>query len=153
MKSILLYFDGLPASQRALEVTEALYKTYPGHLALLYVRSQHLLSAPPQPSHGAPTVGEADRPILSVSEHVREEEMRQSLDVMEKAREQLEALGIKADYLIAEGDLLDEIIKEASKSYDLLMCPIAVRPEESTLNASSLQKLASRLACSIYVVR
>ncbi len=79
--------------------------------------------------------------------------MRHSLAVMEKGREQLELKGIRGDYLIGEGDPVEEILKEASKNYDLLICPIAVRVEESTLNASSLQKLAARFPASILIVR
>ncbi len=153
MKSILLYFDGLPASQRALEFAEELAKNYSARLTLIYVRSQYLLSSPTPPTHGAPTLSEADRPVVSVPEHAREEEMRQSLSVIERGREQLEAKGIKADYLIAEGELVDEIVREASKNYDLLICPIAVRPEESSLDTNTLQKIATRLPCSILVVR
>lgn len=153
MKSILLYFDGLPASQRALELAEALAENYAAHLALIYVRGQHLLSSPAPPSHGAPTLSEADRPVISVSEKVREEEMRSSLSIIERGREQLETKGIKADYLIAEGDLVEELVKEASKNYDLLICPVPVKPGESSLNTNVLQKIVTRLPCSIFIVR
>lgn len=120
---------------------------------LLYVRSRHLLPGPSPKGTSAPTVGEADRLIVSVPEEVRAEEMRQSLAIIEKGREQLERKGIKADYLIVEGDAVDELVKEASKDYDLLVCPIAVKVEESGLNNSALQKLANQLSCSILVVR
>ena len=153
MKAILLYFDGLPASQRALEFAETLTTAYSARLVLLYVRSRHLLPGPSTESTSAPTLSEAGRPILSVPEQARQEEMRQSLAIIEKAREQLEAKRIKADYLIVEGDTTDEIVKEASKNYDLLICPIATRSGESALSIGSLQKLATRLSCSILVVR
>ncbi len=153
MKAILLYFDGLPASQRALELAESLTKDYSARLVLLYVRSRHLLPGPSTESTSAPTLSEAGRPILSVPEQAREQEMRQSLAIIEKGREQLEAKRIKADYLIVEGDTADELVKEASKNYDLLICPIATKSDESVLNASALQKLATRLSCSILVVR
>lgn len=153
MKAILLYFDGLPASQRALELAETLTKDYSARLVLLYVRSRHLLPGPSTESTSAPTLSEAGRPILSVPEQAREEEMRQSLGIIEKGKEQLEAKGIKADYLIVEGDTVDEVIKEAYKGYDLLICPIAVKSNESVLKTSALQKLAARLSCSILVVR
>lgn len=153
MKAILLFFDGLPVSQRALEFAETLTKDYSARLVLLYVRSRHLLPGPSTESTSAPTPGEAGRPILPISEQVRVEEMRQSLAIIEKGREQLEGMGIKADYLIREGDMLEELVKEASKNYDLLVCPLAIKPEESTLNTSVLQKLASRISCSILVVR
>lgn len=153
MKSFLLYFDGLPASQRALELAETLTSVYSSRLVLLYVRSRHLLPGPSTESTSAPTLSEAGRPILSVPEQVREQEMRQSLAIIEKGREQLEAKGIKADYLIIEGDTADEIVREASKNYDLLICPIATKSNESVLNTGALQKLATRLSCSILVVR
>jgi nucleotide-binding universal stress UspA family protein len=153
LKAILLYFDGLPASQRALELAETLTSVYAARLVLLYVRSRHLLPGPSTESTSAPTLSEAGGPILSVPDQVREEEMRQSLGIIEKGREQLEAKGIKADYLIVEGNTVDAIVREASKSYDLLICPIASKSEESALNAGALQKLATRLSCSILVVR
>ncbi len=153
MKRFLLYFDGLPASQRALELAETLTKTEGAHLVLLYIRSRHLLPAPIHPLQGPPTMTEADRPILSVPEPAREEEMRQSLTILEKAREQLEGKGVQADYLIAEGDIVEEVVKEAAKSYDLLICPVALKAAESTLDSSALQKFAARLSCSIFLVR
>ncbi len=153
MKAILLYFDGFPASLRALELAETLTKEYSAHLVLIYVRSRHLLSGPSPKSTSAPTMGEADRPIVSVPEPIREEEMRLSLAIIEKGREQIEGKGLKADYLIAEGDVVEEIVKEASKNYDLLICPIATKSEDSALHANILQKLATRVSCSILVVR
>jgi len=153
LKTILLYFDGLSASQRALELAETLTRDYSAHLVLLYVRSRHLLPGPSTESTSAPTLSEAGRPILSVPEEAREEEMRQSLAIIERGRQQLEAKGIKADYLIVEGDTVDEIVREASRNYDLLICPIAVRSDESALGIGALQKLATRLSCSIFVVR
>jgi nucleotide-binding universal stress UspA family protein len=153
LKAILLYFDGLPASQRALEMAETLTRVYSARLVLFYVRSRHLLPGPSTESTSAPTLSEAGRPILSVPEQAREEEMRQSLAIIEKGREQLEAKRIKADYLIVDGDTVDELVKEASKDYDLLICPIATKSNESVLNSGSVQKLASRVSCSIFVVR
>ncbi len=153
MKAILLFFDGLPASLRALEFAERLTKEYAAHLVLLYVRSRHLLPSPSTESTSAPTLAEAGRPILPISEQVREEEMRQSLAIIEKGREQIEEKGLKADYLIAEGEVVGEIVKEASKNYDLLICPIAIQPKDSALNVNILQKLATRVSCSILVVR
>lgn len=153
MKTILLYFDGLPASQRALELAETFTKEYAAHLVLLYVRSRHLLPGPSTESTSAPTLAEAGRPILPIPEQVREEEMRQSLAIIEKGREQIEGKGLKADYLIAEGDVVEEIVKEASKNYDLLICPIAIKSQDSALNVNILQKLATRVSCSILVVR
>lgn len=152
MTSILLYFDGLPASQRALDFAETLLKTTSGHLVLLYVRSQHLLHTP-QPVRRVHTVGETERLILPVPEPAREAEMRHSLEVMERAREQLDAKGVRADYQIADGDLVDVIAGEAGKGYDLVICPVAAESAESSLISSDLQKLLSRVHCSVLVAR
>ncbi|MEM4140667.1 MAG: universal stress protein [Nitrososphaeria archaeon] len=151
MEKILVAFDGLEESKKALLIALKLASFFDSHVTILNVAGQSIV--PMVPSSISSHVGESQGTIYPLPEHMKDMMVKEAIKILSETKEDIESVWNKLDFAIVFGDPASEIIKEAQKSYDLIV--IGYRSVHSPIMSlgNVAEKVVKNASCSVLVIR
>jgi nucleotide-binding universal stress UspA family protein len=153
MRKILVAVDGSELGWKALETALKLAKNEGSSVSVIHVTGEQIIRAPLTAQTSSLITSETQATITAIPESIQKEETLKSLDILEKARTKAENEGIKADFIVKSGDPADQIIKEAEKTYDLLVVGFRGAHAKFPGIGSIAEKILHRAPCPILVVK
>lgn len=150
---VLVAVDGSTASERALQMVASEFNLGSAEITLIHVVETPWLRLGLEPEWFDYSARALDR---SDTEESLENDLRlRADDIVERARIQIEKLGLSASTMIEEGDPALEILSEAEKGdYDLIVLGASgVAGLKHDILGSVSSKLAQDALCSVLIVR
>lgn len=152
---ILVALDGSTLSWKAFKTTLTIAKALgePTEIHVIHVTCLPILQPLRIPYNVTVAAGVPPALASVIPDSVREKDLRTILELMEKARMEAESYGFKIDFIIRRGDPKKEIVREASRGYDMLV--LGGRSEVSAIPGlgSVASAIVEKTPCSILVVK
>lgn len=151
MKRILVAFDGLEESKKALSIALKLATFFDSHVTVLNVAGQSIV--PIVSSSLSSHTGESQGVIYPLPEHMRDMMVKEAMKILSETKEDVEKTWSKIDFAVVFGDAASEIVKEAKKDYDLIV--IGYRSIHSPILSlgNVAEKVVKNAPCSVLVIR
>jgi len=151
LERILVAFDGLEESKKALYIALKLASLFDSHVTVLNVAGQSIV--PIVSSSISSHVGESQGAIYPLPEHMRDMMVKEAMKILSETKEDVEKTWSKLDFAIVFGDAASEIVKEAQKGYDLIV--IGYRSVHSPILSlgNVAEKVVKNAPCSVLVIR
>ncbi len=153
MRKILVAVDGSELGWKALDTALKLAKSEGSSVSVIHVTGEQIIRAPLTAQTSSLITSETQAPITAIPESIQKEEALKGLDILEKAKTKAENEGIKAEFIVKSGDPADQIIKEAEKTYELLVVGFRGVHAKFPGIGSIAEKILHRAPCPVLVVK
>jgi len=152
LKRILVALDGSDIGYKAISYSVDLTKGTGASLAIMHVISPPVVQATTVYDRIVLT-GEAPLTVVPLPESTHREVTREGLEVLERSRMLLAEAGVKADFIVAHGNPVEEILREARKGYDLLILGFEGVGKRTFGIGSVGSRVLEKAPCSVMVVK